>query len=44
MPTVDAGDTYEPIVPTEARLPEVALRSVLWGILLCIIFMVASAY
>ena len=31
-------------MPTEARLPEVTLRSVLWGILLCIIFTVASAY
>jgi uncharacterized oligopeptide transporter (OPT) family protein len=40
MPTVEA----ETLVPTEARLPEVTLRSVLWGILPCIIFTVASAY
>jgi uncharacterized oligopeptide transporter (OPT) family protein len=31
-------------LPTEARLLEVTFRSVLWGILLCIIFTVASAY
>ena len=38
------GDSYEPLVPTEARLPEVTLRSVQWGILLCVVFTGAAAY
>jgi len=35
---------YEPMVPASARLPEVTFRSVLWGIIFCVIFTVASAY
>ncbi len=38
------GEVYEPLVPTTASVPEVTLRAVLWGTLLCIIFSVASAY
>jgi len=38
------GETYPPIVPAEAHLPELTSRSIGWGILLCVIFTVASAY
>ena len=38
------GEAYVPLVPTTVSVPEVTLRAVLWGTLLCIIFSVASAY
>jgi hypothetical protein len=38
------GESYPPIVAAAARLPELTTRSIGWGILLCIIFTVASAY
>ena len=38
------GETYPPIVPAEAKMPELTLRSLSWGILFCVIFTVASAY
>jgi len=38
------GESYKPIVPAEAKQPELTLRSVLWGGVLCVIFTVASAY
>jgi len=38
------GESYQPIVPTQAKEPEITLRSVFWGVLLCAIFTVASAY
>jgi len=38
------GETYPPLVPAEARLPELTARSIGWGVLLCIVFTVASAY
>lgn len=38
------GHLYLPIVPASARLPELTWRSVGWGILLCLIFTIASAY
>jgi putative OPT family oligopeptide transporter len=38
------GEAYVPLVPTTLSVPEVTLRAVLWGTLLCIIFSVASAY
>src|SRR5512138_1151120 len=37
-------ETYQPVVPAEAKLPELTWRSVGWGVLLCVIFTVASAY
>ncbi|MGO9125557.1 MAG: OPT/YSL family transporter, partial [Terriglobales bacterium] len=37
-------ELYLPIVPVEAKLPEITLRSVLWGVAFCVIFSVASAY
>jgi len=38
------GESYQPIVPAEATLPELTPRSIIWGIVLCVIFTVASAY
>ena len=38
------GETFEPIVPAAAAPPEVTFRSLGWGVLLCVIFTVASAY
>ena len=39
-----AGEVYRPMVPAPARLPEATRRSVGWGLFLCAIFTVASAY
>ena len=36
--------TYQPLVPATMAQPELTFRSVLWGLLLCVIFSVASAY
>jgi len=38
------GEVYAPPVPAAARLPEATARSVGWGLFLCVIFTVASAY
>jgi len=38
------GETYSPIVPAEAKLPELTMRSIVWGVAFCVIFTVASAY
>lgn len=38
------GEAYRPPVPPAARLPEATARSVGWGLFLCVIFTVASAY
>jgi putative OPT family oligopeptide transporter len=38
------GEKYPPMVPSEAKLPELTWRSVLWGLFLCIVFSVAAAY
>jgi putative OPT family oligopeptide transporter len=39
-----AGESYQPIISAQAKEPEITLRSVFWGVLLCVIFSVASAY
>jgi putative OPT family oligopeptide transporter len=39
-----AGESYKPVVPANVALPEVTLRSVLWGTMLCVIFTIASVY
>ena len=39
-----AGETYRPIVPASALIPEATGRSVLWGLFLCAVFTIASAY
>ena len=38
------GDVYQPLIPDETDLPQVTARSVGWGLLLCVVFTVASAY
>ena len=38
------GETYQPILPASASVPEVTVRSILWGTFLCIIFTIASVY
>ena len=38
------GETYQPIVPAAAALPEATGRAVFWGLLLCAVFTAASAY
>src|SRR5437660_8844479 len=38
------GTVYQPLVPASAKLPEATGRSVAWGLFLCVIFTVASAY
>src|ERR1051326_649538 len=38
------GTEYRPVVPASATLPELTPRSVGWGLLLCVIFTIASAY
>ncbi len=42
--TLKPGETYQPMVPASAAPPELTTRSVLWGLFLCVIFTVASAY
>ena len=38
------GETYQPVIPASANLPETTWRSVLWGLFLCAVFTAASAY
>src|SRR6516162_8393854 len=38
------GQIYEPLVPAQEKTPELTARSVGWGLFLCVIFTVASAY
>jgi putative OPT family oligopeptide transporter len=35
---------YEPVVAAASVLPELTWRSILWGVLFCVVFTVASAY
>src|SRR5947207_1795136 len=39
-----AGTVYQPAVPASEKLPELTPRSVGWGVFLCVVFTVASAY
>lgn len=39
-----AGVAYEPMVPAAQAPPETTWRAILWGLFLCIVFSVASAY
>src|SRR5262245_30164493 len=39
-----AGETYQPIVPAGRTVEETTVRSVGWGLFLCIVFTIASAY
>ena len=38
------GESYTPIFQSSMRAPELTLRAILWGLLFCAIFTVASAY
>ena len=38
------GEVYPPMVPASANSPETTTRSVGWGLFLCVIFTIASAY
>jgi len=38
------GESFQPIIPAAANEPELTFRSILWGVILCIIFSIASAY
>lgn len=42
--TLQAEEHYEPLIPAEAKLPELTPRAIGWGLLLCLIFTIASAY
>jgi putative OPT family oligopeptide transporter len=38
------GEKYLPLVPSSSALPEMTWRAVGWGVVLCVIFSIASAY
>jgi len=38
------GETYAPMIPAPVQMEEATVRSVGWGLFLCVIFTVASAY
>jgi putative OPT family oligopeptide transporter len=38
------GETYQPLVAASERVPELTSRSIGWGVFLCVVFTVASAY
>jgi len=38
------GESYKSIVPANAKQPELTVRSITWGVALCVIFTIASAY
>jgi putative OPT family oligopeptide transporter len=38
------GETYQPMVPAASKAPELTTRSILWGVIFCVIFTIASAY
>ncbi|HWW92090.1 MAG TPA: peptide transporter, partial [Vicinamibacteria bacterium] len=38
------GEVYRPAVPASVHPPETTARSVGWGLFLCVIFTIASAY
>ncbi|MBE3098403.1 MAG: OPT/YSL family transporter, partial [Planctomycetes bacterium] len=38
------GEMYQPIVPASVVMPEASFRAIVWGLLLCVLFTLASAY
>ena len=42
--TLPPGEVYQPMVPAAATVPEATFRSVGWGLFLCVVFTLASAY
>ncbi|MFY9852480.1 MAG: OPT/YSL family transporter, partial [Terracidiphilus sp.] len=41
---LNPGESFQPIIPAAAKEPELTFRSIFWGVVLCVIFSVASAY
>ena len=41
---LEPGEAYPPLVPADSKTPELTARSIIWGVLFCVIFTVASAY
>ncbi len=41
---LEPGQVYQPIIPASMDVPQASWRAVLWGLLFCVIFTVASAY
>jgi putative OPT family oligopeptide transporter len=41
---LEPGEEYQPLVPARAAPPESTWRAIGWGVFLCVIFTVASAY
>ena len=41
---LEPGSVYQPVIPASAVVPELTPRSVGWGLLLCVVFTIASAY
>ncbi len=41
---LEPGQSYQPLVPANVNVEEATVRSVGWGLFLCVIFTVASAY
>ena len=41
---LELGQAYDPLIPAQKRIPELTSRSIGWGVFLCVIFTVASAY
>ena len=41
---LEPGSVYQPVIPASAVVPELTARSVGWGLLLCVVFTIASAY
>lgn len=39
-----SGEKYVPVIPAEQKIPEVTLRSVIWGIIWSVIFSFSAAY
>ena len=38
------GQVYQPVIPAAQDVPQATWRAVLWGLLFCVVFSVASAY
>jgi putative OPT family oligopeptide transporter len=41
---LNPGESYQPLVPAQAKAPELTPRSILWGVVFCVVFTIASAY
>src|SRR5512138_3855805 len=41
---LEPGEAYPPLVPADAKIPELSWRSIGWGVFFCVVFTVASAY